>query len=550
MRALRQLEKLNRFQAKIDRLVPRPWSEQDAPPTEATAGESPCAGMSFPDFCERIEIRLKSGGLVPFSPSTWFAEQWQFERTRTGWDVVCKPRQIGFSTIELARDLWFAVTRKGVNVLVIGHDAQLAEQLFVTVRIMADALRRQGLLPATRHDNLRELVFAGLGSAIRVVEAGATERSAQNKGRSGTVHRLHCTETAFWKAAASTMDGVMASVPDDGEVCIESTTNGVGGLFYDMVLGAKERRTRYALHFYAWYEHEEYAAEVPNDFDPSPRDEWEKKLRAFGCDDRQIQWWRGKVADPSVGLEKALQNYPIDVETAFRSGGDAYIDAQAVDVLAQKAFAEPLRVVPVFAGTRKLGEFKVWREPVPGAAYCIGADVAEGIGKDATTAVVIGKKTALCHATFSSTDIEPGEFGQHVLPAMGYLFNRAVVAPERQNHGHATLAGLKAAGYTWVYEAPDKKLGWLTSTVTRPVLFDELAQAIREGVADMPDAAVTAEARTLIRDDDGKPRAKGKGKAPPEGCRDDLFVGWGIAFQVRQYTPQEFRAERATGIYV
>ena len=59
----------------------------------------------FPSFCSLLEIKLKAGGLVRFDHSRWNDEQRRFEAERTGCDIVIKPRQIGFSTLELARDL-------------------------------------------------------------------------------------------------------------------------------------------------------------------------------------------------------------------------------------------------------------------------------------------------------------------------------------------------------------------------------------------------------------------------------------------------------------
>lgn len=94
----------------------------------------------FRDFAGLPEIATKKGGRVPFNWGRWHAEQKQFEEERTGRDIVLKPRQIGFSTLELARDLRFAVTNEGVNVLVVGHDKKLAEDLFANLKVMADAL--------------------------------------------------------------------------------------------------------------------------------------------------------------------------------------------------------------------------------------------------------------------------------------------------------------------------------------------------------------------------------------------------------------------------
>ena len=135
----------------------------------------------FPTLCSLFDIRTKSGGIIPFDYEKWHEEQRAFEAERTGNDIVVKPRQIGFSTLELARDLQFALIHHGTNTLVVGHDKDLVEQLFLTIKIMAGGLKRRNLLPPTKYDNVRELVFADRGSAIRVVEAGQTKKAAQKK---------------------------------------------------------------------------------------------------------------------------------------------------------------------------------------------------------------------------------------------------------------------------------------------------------------------------------------------------------------------------------
>jgi len=48
---------------------------------------------------------------------------------RTGRDIVLKPRQVGFSILELARDLWLALVNPGTNVQVIVHDGDQAVSL-------------------------------------------------------------------------------------------------------------------------------------------------------------------------------------------------------------------------------------------------------------------------------------------------------------------------------------------------------------------------------------------------------------------------------------
>ncbi len=491
----------------------------------------------FPTFCSLLDIRTKSGGIIPFDYEKWHDEQRAFEGQRTGNDIVVKPRQIGFSTLELARDLRFAIVNGGTNTLVVGHDKDLVEQLFLTIKIMAGGLKRRNLLPPTKYDNVRELVFADRGSAIRVVESGQTKKSAQKKGRSGAIHRLHATEQAFWGEPKETM-AALRGASEGAEVINESTPNGVGGVYYDVVQAALHGEGQAKLHFFPWWKHARYHAPCLPGFDPKPRDKWEEKLRAFGVSDQQIAWWRSKVDAPDFGLEKTLQEYPESIETCFRASGRMFFAPDSLDAIAGRVRA-PLRRVEVVWEGRHLGWLLVFEEPrknaIPGD-YVVGADVAEGVDEDASSAHVLDRASGATVATMHSAMIEPGDFGL-ALAVIGRLYGMADVAPERNNHGHATIRALqREAKYLRIYKHADKKLGWRTDLATRPPLFDELARAIREKSTHTPDSRTLAECRTIIIDEDGKPRARAS-------CHDDCYVSWAIAWQVRskpRWKPEGF----------
>jgi hypothetical protein len=482
----------------------------------------------FGVYCSRCRIKTKDRGIIQFDPGVWFEEQRRFNAQRTGRDVVLKSRQIGFTTLELMRGLHQSSTRESWNTLVVGHEHSLVLDLFEHIRFAAEGLAKLYLLPPTRQDTIRQLRFDGIGSQISVTEAGATSAAASKKGHSGTIHRLHCTEVSRWNEPVDTLTGLLGAVPGNGEILFESTANGAGGWFHDTVQECRDGKGPYTFHFYPWFLHAAYRSEIDPDFDPKPQNEYEEALRAAGCDDEQIAWWREKVRD--LGMDIALEQYPPNPDLAFRASGRHYFEASTLDTLAHLVRV-PLRMVALKWGTSPLGSVVIYAEPVRGAEYVAGADVSEGVGSDAHAAHVLHKKTGEVVATFWSDSISPGDFGL-ALALIGKMFNMALVAPERNNTGHATIRALQnEARYARIYAGQDGRPGWNTNAASRPVMFDELESACRTKAASMPDQATLGELRTIVVDQDGKPRARGKGRAG--GCRDDRVISWAIAWQVR-----------------
>lgn len=485
----------------------------------------------FEEWCQYIDIALRGGGVVPFSAANWSTEQRQLNRDRTGRDVILKGRQQTVSTFELARDLWTPLKYPGTHTLIVTQDDETARKFHAVLTLMIRGLERANRLPPVDTDRVGEIVFRATGSSLRVALAGATEHVAQKVGRGGAVFRLHGTEVAFWRAAGTTLGGALEAVPDAGEVVLESTANGAAGEFYQRFTSAAVGdESGYRAHFLPWLIHDEYRRDPGEGFDPDPRDEHERAMRELGADDAQIAWWRAKLAQTG-DIERALQEYPYDARVAFRSSGGDYIDAATCDWLATQT-RDPIRILEVKTASGPI-TVRIYEEPAQGERYVIGADVAEGIGKDAHAADCASYSTGLTVATAHSDTIEPYDFGL-ALNEIGLLFNTALVAPERNKDGATVIAALLRSGYPNIYQHEDERLGWPTNPATRPPLFDEQAHAWRDRTLPTPDARVAAEARTLTRGPDGKPAARGKGSKG--GARDDAFVARAITTQVRQRT--------------
>lgn len=495
---------------------------------------------AFGAFCE---IPTRGTSKIRFAYDRWHTEQRLFEKHRTGRDIILKPRQIGFTTLELIRDICFGLRYSGVQVLIVCQDDQIAEVLFQRAHIIQRSLHSQGLAPKPKFATRREIVWPHNDSAVRIIEAGATDDAASKKGRSGTIHRLHATEVAFWGAADKTLTALLGSVPDDeGEVVLESTANGAGGEFYERFVAAMNGQSPYRPHFYPWLLHDAYRRPVEADFDPAPRDEWEELIRERDGDDQQIAWWRFRLAENNNDVERILAEFPIDPSSAFRGSGEPYISPAAVD---QMEPLEPLELLPLRGPKGEngspglpLGDLRVYERPVPGETYLVTGDVAEGVAADASASQVLHARSGRICASFDSDTLEPKDFAD-ALYEIAVYYGNALVAPERNKEGAAVIKRL-VERRARVWRALDGKPGWVTTQTSRVMLFDDLRAAIEKGSATTPDTATIGELRTLVRGPKGKPEAKGKSqprrvksrKKKERRCRDDLFVAWGIGLQV------------------
>ena len=499
----------------------------------------------LPSFGGFVQIKTQRDGKVPFGWDQWHPEQRRFERQRTGRDIVLKPRQIGFSTLELLRDFQFALVNEGVQVVVVVHTGPAKTELFAAVHLMARSLEAWGLLPAASENTKTGLRFEN-DSSIKVIEAGKDETTADDRGRSGTIHRLHVTECAFYRAPGATMTALLAAAKH-AEVVIESTANGVGNWFHTKFIAARAGRfAGFTAHFFAWFEHPSHRVD-PSLFAEEPKTarerHWEKRLRGLGCDDEQIAWWRSKIEENT--LDKALREYPPTEDAAFEASGDTWLEPEHLDRL-EARIRPPIEHWPVVrpqrkhrdgkvSAERRFAALRVFETPVDGEAYIVAGDPSGGVGRDNAAIAVMHHRTGRIVAAWDNDRTKPGDFG-NVLALIGRRYNTALVACEIQLDGRAgreSLAVLeREERYPRIFAHKPGATGWSTDEVTRPLLFGDFGKAVEDGLIWTPDAKTVSEVRSLVADPKtGKVRARGKGTK--SGSDDGLAVAWAIALQVR-----------------
>lgn len=478
----------------------------------------------FEKFCGLLDIITKSGERAKLRLNPI---QQKYCAARTARDVVLKPRQIGFTTLELARDIWTFLTQAGARVVIVVQSITNRgplKQISKALRVMFEGLRASGIELDFRTETLSEWALADRDATLTIIEAGASEAAAEKKGRSGTITRLHLTETAFYEYAEATLNSIIECVPSvefGSEIVSESTANGAAGVFFDDYTNAAACRSSFKAHFFSWLEQPEYRTELLEGERVVAESDREREVVAKGATPEQLKWYRRKVADKK-SQDLVDQEYPLDPDTCFITSGRLFFDVERTKYLVGLAH-DPVEARQVGrAGSQ--GVFRAWKAPQPGRKYVISADPSEGVGGDPGAAVVLdrgtGEHVATIHGQFSTWEMA------RVLADVGKEYFGALIVVERNNHGHAVLAGLtREQKYTNVYLGADGRPGWVNTGPARSSALDALHNAHREKHWSSPCRASVAEMLRFVTNAQGKAEAA-------RGAHDDLILAHAIGWDV------------------
>jgi len=477
---------------------------------------------------ELLKIRDKSGLEVPFIPNPAqrdIAAHWGRK------NIILKARQLGISTYVAARFFVDTITRPGTLTVQVAHDQRSAEDLFRIVHRFQENLPRElreGVLKTSR-SNVRQLVWPHLDCEYRVETA-----ADPNAGRGMTIRNLHCSEVAMWsRDGAEALVSLRAAVPPDGQVVLESTPRGAGGVFYEEWQAAAE--TGYIQHFLPWWRDKGYRRDGV--VVPDPTLEELQLVEQQGLDGGQIAF-RREIRANYRG--KALQEFAEDPESCFLLSGDCVFDVETVDERLKEC--EVKRDDNISLASRDNGCELSWYPPAKGREYIIGVDTAGGgVNGDYACAQVIDRDTGWQCAELRG-HFTPEETAARV-QKLANEYNQALVAVERNNHGEAVHYVMR--DYANLYENVMKiEKGWQTTVSTKPRIITLLGQLLLDSPGWFNSARFLRECRTYLRQADGSTSAAA-------GAHDDTVMAMAIAQFVRQelsgrYKPQAGR-ERAEG---
>jgi hypothetical protein len=495
----------------------------------------------FPFYAKHcLKIRTKQGEVQPLILNT--AQQIlqaavDEEMKTRGYVriIILKARQQGLST-HVGGYLYFTVSQKKARkALVVTHHADSTRALFdMTKRYHDNA--PDIVKPSTKYASRRELSFNLLDSSYIVATAGG-----ESIGRGETLSDVHASELAFWSptTALDNWNGLEQAVPQTPgtNVFVESTANGVSGIFYDLWQGAVNGTNDYRPVFIPWFLDKNYKAPITAPLEHTPEEE--SLIERFQLTDEQLQFRRLKIASSGADLFK--QEYPATPEEAFLTSGRPVFHAEKLHKrLGEVRTKEPLETRGLLNDKLEVtprGEMSVYHPHDPSETYYIGADVAMGVrGGDFSVAQVLDSKRR--QVAVWRGHINPKDFAK-VLQVMGLYYNSCLIAPESNNHGILTCSELATElSYPNVFmktavdtltEKESAVIGFSTNVKTKPMIIDELRLRVKDGDIELNDKTTIEEMLTYVVAPSGAMDAE-------KGCKDDCVTSLAIANHINEGT--------------
>ena len=457
-----------------------------------TKMENPLSNLLDPKFYIEsfCKIKGKTPGLAPFILNEAQKDLFNAlnENSRV---IILKARQIGFSTAITGYLYHKTITTPGTNTALIGYNSDLTAELLDKVKTFYRTTP-ESIRPQIQYNSKYEISFPAIDSKILVLP------SSENVGRGYTLHNVLLTELAFWDKAEEKMLAIENAVPADGKIIIESTPNGMGNQYHRMWMGDNG----YAKQKYGWW---------------------------WGYTEEEIEVIRKRINNPM----RFAQEYGLE----FLSSGRPVFDSMLIKKLRKNIYQVGQKVkdeegVETEVKMEEDGLI-MYYPPRAGRTYVAGADVAEGVTGGDYSVVTVFDRASGEEVAFWRGYMPPDRFGA-LLNKIGRIYNEALMVVEINNHGLTTVTALKNLLYPQLYFQLAKfdkmgtsysdRLGWRTTKVTRPLMIDDLREALADGSYKIHTERTLDEMLTFVFDDSGNMISQ-------NSFHDDCIFASAICFQ-------------------
>ena len=434
-------------------------------------------------FNSYAKIQHPVKGLIPFNT-------YQFQNTCVQdfidhrFNIILKSRQLGMSTLCAAYAVWLALFQRDKNILIIATKLSVAQNFITKVKTMIKSLPKWLVLPEIITNN-KQLIEFSHGSSIKAIP------TSDDAGRSEALSLLIVDEAAFVKNFDDLWMGLYPTISTGGRVIILSTPNGVGGQYFKLYTDAEAGVNEFN------------PIKIPWDSHPERDEKWFNNTTR-NLSDRQIS-----------------QEYLCD----FASSGETFLSSGDIEWI--NSISRPPRERTGF--DRNIW---IWEYPLSEHSYIISADVSRGDSKDYSTFHIIDIDVGECVVEYKGK-IPPDRFAE-VLNEYGLKYNKAILCPENNSYGYATILKLKELQYPSLYYKKRKSVyivdytpshesdvaGFTTSGKTRNLILTKLEETLRNKQILIYSSRFHDELKTFAW--------KGNKAQAMKGYNDDLVMSFAI----------------------
>ncbi len=446
----------------------------------------------------------KHGQLVPFQVNSIQRARKDVTAPRK---MILKARQFGVTTGCVIDLLDHTMFNRNVTNAIIAHEQDAITKIFRIVR------RAYKYMP----ESLKPRIDKGGGSKYCLAFPDMNSMIyCDLESRGDTINRLHISEAAFmqYDRYLSTLQ----AVPKDGQVTVETTANGMENFFYEEWI---DDESIYEKLFFPWFFHHEYRigkgpgeAVILSQEERDFKKKTAKLYPALKIDDEQIKYRRFKQKELKASF---IQEYPEDDATCFINSGRTVVD----QVLFKRLISEAKPVLREEDGVQFFAERESKKD------YIVYADPAQGVGRDWSVGGVLCVQD-MEEVAFFRGQLNPFLFAKKLKQICDFFTSGArmpLLGVECNNHGHAVLLELENnIGYRNLFYAKDGQPGWLTNSITRPIMIDQLIETVSAESVRFHSIPTLREMSILVEE-------KGKIQAP-KGRHDDCVMAAGIGVQL------------------
>ena len=438
-------------------------------------------------FNRYVKIQHPTRGTIPFD-TFQFQDECVDSFNEHRFNIILKSRQLGMSTLVAAYATWIVLFQKDKNVLIIATKLSVAQNFIKKVKTVIRNLPKWLVLPTIVTNN-KQLIEFSHGSSIKAVP------TSEDAGRSEALSLLIVDEAAFVRNFDELWMGLYPTISTGGRVILLSTPNGVGGQYHKLYVDAEAGLNEFN------------GIKIPWDAHP----------------ERDKDWFNNTTAN--LSKRQIAQEYLCD----FASSGETFLTSE--DISWVRSCVKP----PI----ERMGFDKnvwIWKYPLSSHNYIMSADVARGDSKDYSTFHIIDTGESEVVAEYKGK-LPPDRFGD-LLNEFGLMYNKALLVPENNSYGYATLVKLRDLSYPKLYFSKRKGVyigdyvptqdissaGFTTSGKSRNQILTKLEEVLRNRKISIYSSRFSEELKTFAW--------KGPRAQAAKGYNDDLIMSLAIGLWI------------------